>query len=422
MMSTNSAPRIATRENQLYVTILSTPSERIATSIAEQLAELLCTNIWVLDEQQAVLASKILLELGRDFDPNNCAAHTHMLRARFQRNEYCGTVIIDTPVNGEVISPRLAHALIDMAIDRALSVDLSSQPSHRKKACIFQLLQGAAADDAMILHEAKQLGLDLDTPRAVLLIDAKEYILGAYPPERGELDEPRERRRAQVVISSIVSFFHLPNDTICTYIGDGEIVVLKASNTKNLLPWVEPGVMLNDDRSTWANLAALKQAGEALLQHLQGDISSAISIGIGRYHPGTGGIAHSYQDARAALAVGRRYDRKYGVHCLNRLGTAAFVGIADEQTKQELAAHLLSPLDHEPELLDTLQVYFAQNCCPCETARRLVIHRNTLTYRLQKVALLTGLDPRRFDDATQIHLALLLRSFSPSARPAEARH
>ena len=92
------------------------------------------------------------------------------------------------------------------------------------------------------------------------------------------------------------------------------------------------------------------------------------------------------------------------------------------RVRKELAAHLLSPLDHEPELLDTLQVFFAQNCCPSETARRLVIHRNTLTYRLQKVALLTGLDPRRFDDATQIHLALLLRSFGASASQAEVRH
>jgi carbohydrate diacid regulator len=273
-------------------------------------------------------------------------------------------------------------------------------------------LQGAGADDTTILQEARLLGLELATPRAVLLIDAKAYILESYPHEQGEVDETREQRRAQLVISSIVSFFHLPNDTICTYIGNGEIVVLKASNTKNLLPWVERGVMLDDDHSTWANLAALKQAGEALLQHLQGDISSPVSIGIGRYHPGAGGIAHSYQDARAALAVGRRYDSTCGVHCLNRLGIAAFVGISDEKTKQELAAHLLSPLDHEPELLDTLQVFFAQNCCPSATARRLVIHRNTLTYRLQKVTLLTGLDPRRFDDATQIHLALLLRACS----------
>ena len=44
------------------------------------------------------------------------------------------------------------------------------------------------------------------------------------------------------------------------------------------------------------------------------------------------------------------------------------------------------------------------------TAYRLGIHRNTLNYRLDKVATLTGLDPHRFDDAVQIRLALELRS------------
>ena len=54
-------------------------------------------------------------------------------------------------------------------------------------------------------------------------------------------------------------------------------------------------------------------------------------------------------------------------------------------------------------------------CAACEyrpslAATELSIHRNTLSYRLDKIASLTGLDPRRFDDAVQIRLALLLRS------------
>jgi carbohydrate diacid regulator len=160
----------------------------------------------------------------------------------------------------------------------------------------------------------------------------------------------------------------------------------------------------------WANLAALKRAGEALLAHLHREISTSISLGIGRYHPNLEGIARSYQDAHAALSLGRCCHDENRAHCLDALGTAAFVGIPDQRTKIELASHLLSPLDHEPELIETLRVFFAENCCPSTTASRLIIHRNTLTYRLQKVVLLTGLDPRNFDEATQIHLALLLRS------------
>jgi carbohydrate diacid regulator len=100
------------------------------------------------------------------------------------------------------------------------------------------------------------------------------------------------------------------------------------------------------------------------------------------------------------------------VYCLDDLGVAAFVGIADEATKIDLAKHLLSPLDQEPELIDTLRVFFEENCYPSSTASQLSIHRNTLSYRLDKIASLTGLNPRQFDDAIQIRLALLLRSLS----------
>lgn len=88
---------------------------------------------------------------------------------------------------------------------------------------------------------------------------------------------------------------------------------------------------------------------------------------------------------------------------------AAFIGIADERTKQDLAAHLLSPLDHEPDLLATLLVFFDSDCNASTTATRLSIHRNTLGYRFDKIASRTGLDPRHFDHAVQIRLALLLR-------------
>ena len=103
------------------------------------------------------------------------------------------------------------------------------------------------------------------------------------------------------------------------------------------------------------------------------------------------------------------------MHGLDGLGVAAFVGVSDERTKIELATYLLSPLDHEAELIDTLHGFFEENCCPSSTAKRLSIHRNTLGYRLDKITSLTGAGPRRFDDAGQIRVALPLPALSASA-------
>jgi carbohydrate diacid regulator len=134
------------------------------------------------------------------------------------------------------------------------------------------------------------------------------------------------------------------------------------------------------------------------------------SVGIGCYHKVLGGLSRSHEDARAALSLGCRLHGDRGVHCLDALGTAAFIGVSDEQTKLELAKYLLSPLDGEPELIATLETLFAENCHPMRAAQRLGVHRNTLGYRLDKIGLLTGMDPGLFERAVQIRLALLLRS------------
>ena len=161
-------------------------------------------------------------------------------------------------------------------------------------------------------------------------------------------------------------------------------------------------------------LGALKRAAAALVGRLEADTGARLDIGIGRYHRGLEGLAHSYADAQAALSLGRRFSlgrphRGGGVHCLDSVGIAAFVGVSDEHTKADLATFLLSPLDDEPELLRTLVCFFEHDCHPSCSARSLGVHRNTLSYRLEKIASLTGMDPRRFDDAVQIRLALVMR-------------
>lgn len=124
-------------------------------------------------------------------------------------------------------------------------------------------------DEATVLRYSKLLGLDLSPPRAVILIDASDYILVSSGSQHlQETVEARVRRRAQRVIGSVVGFFHLPNDTICAYIGDGEVAVLKASDTKNLVTWANSGDVLEQSNSSWANLTALNRAARSLLVRL----------------------------------------------------------------------------------------------------------------------------------------------------------
>ena len=379
----------------------------VARTLVEQLSQLLSVAVAVGDAQGTIVATSESAFYPVGSYIQDLAIGD--LRLPIYMNGQVGEVLIAKSSTGEVLSQRLAQTLVELMVNQITAAVPLAEQHELKNKFIHDLLRGSHLNEIKLLREGQLLGMDLTRPRAVILIDAANYILAM--PDREAFDPSAQIwRRSQRVVSSVVNFFHLPSDTICAYIGDGEVAVLKASSTQDLAPWTMGDDEPSHLNSSWANLTALKRAGAALLERLRNDTQTTIDIGIGRYHATLAGLAHSYQDARAALSLGQRFYGQNRVHCLDTLGIAAFVGISQERTKIDLAKYLLSPLDRELELLETLDVFFLENCCLSATAHRLCIHRNTLGYRLEKITSLTGLNPRRFEDAMQIRLALFLRS------------
>ncbi|MGC0423170.1 helix-turn-helix domain-containing protein [Embleya sp. AB8] len=72
-------------------------------------------------------------------------------------------------------------------------------------------------------------------------------------------------------------------------------------------------------------------------------------------------------------------------------------------------AELLTPLDHKPELLLTLETYLTHGRDRRATAATLHLHPNTVDYRIRRVTTLTGLSPNRVTDLHQLNAALVAR-------------
>jgi carbohydrate diacid regulator len=391
-------------------TTVATSFAYMAETVANRAASVLGANVVVVDEHEVLVARAS--PAGRDAVADLGDPPGMRLRIPIRLGGH--DVHLIAAGHEEPISPRLAQALIDLVVTQADAPRLPGQDDLRGKL-VRDLLAGRFVEEASVIREAQVLGMDLTRPRAVIVIDASEYILAPSAiRERG--DETSIRRRARDVIRHVVQFFHLPSAAICTYLGDGEVAILKASSSRDLAPWSDAASDGESQAASWANLPAQKRAGRALLTWLEQRTGTMIAIGIGRHHAGLAGLARSSQDAKAALSLGRKLGLPGNVYCLDDLGAAAFVGIPDQRTKLELAIRLLGPLDQEPDLLATLTTFFDRDCCPSDTARALAIHRNTLSYRLDKVTSLTGLDPRHFDDAIQIRLALLLRAVADDAK------
>lgn len=62
------------------------------------------------------------------------------------------------------------------------------------------------------------------------------------------------------------------------------------------------------------------------------------------------------------------------------------------------------------ELIETMHSFFKHNLNITDTANELYLHRNTLIYRLNKIAQLSNLDIRYFEDAFKMKILLLLKS------------
>lgn len=78
---------------------------------------------------------------------------------------------------------------------------------------------------------------------------------------------------------------------------------------------------------------------------------------------------------------------------------------------REHLVSLLDPLDHNPELLETLRRHIATELNRKRTAAQLHVHANTVDYRLERIAQLTGLDPRQPSDLWHLRSALVARTY-----------
>ncbi|OLT27730.1 hypothetical protein BJF79_42375 [Actinomadura sp. CNU-125] len=115
-----------------------------------------------------------------------------------------------------------------------------------------------------------------------------------------------------------------------------------------------------------------------------------------------GALAETVRRARLALRSRTLPD----VTTLHEREVAVLLADLPAPAAAAAAARILGPLPDE--LRRTLRAYFDHGRHAARAARELNVHRNTLVYRLGRVAALTGRDPRAFDDAVALRLALHL--------------
>ncbi len=142
--------------------------------------------------------------------------------------------------------------------------------------------------------------------------------------------------------------------------------------------------------------------------------SGLVATGISRPVQGLGGLREAYREAKDAVSIAYELGDKekttfYGDLKLYQL----LLALKDRSLShlRRFHAEILGPLvEHDTrkqsDLIRTLEGFFNANGNLAKAAENLDVHRNTLVYRLERIAELTDLDLDDADNRLILHLAL----------------
>ncbi len=129
------------------------------------------------------------------------------------------------------------------------------------------------------------------------------------------------------------------------------------------------------------------------------------------------GYATAFRVARGAAAL-RRDSGRGGLVDVGRLGLSALLlETGTPGALRRFAATVLQDVEaheerHGGDLLATLQAWLSAGCSTAAAAAALVVHRNTVTYRLGRIEQLTGRTLRDSSVRLELQLALTIREIA----------
>lgn len=297
-------------------------------------------------------------------------------------NEIVGVIGITGEPTKVIQFGKLVCMSAEMMMEQAELLNELSQNNRLKEEFVLSFIK-SDHQAANLTEWSRKLNVDLTLPRVVAIIEIDSGQLGIQTAMH-ELQNIQNELQS-ITKSKLVAIKSLT-----------EIVVLiPALNKFNR--WE-----LNDH----------KEKLEKLVAHIKESHQVDIRIALGNYfQQGIDKIARSYQTAKTAMIVGKqRLPNSRNYYYQELILPVLLHGLSHDWQAEELLLPLqkLKLSDSNGLLLKTLSTWFNHNLQNGHTSKALFIHRNTLEYRLNKIAKLTGLDLLKFDDRVLLYIALQL--------------
>ncbi|KAA8995506.1 CdaR family transcriptional regulator [Affinibrenneria salicis] len=373
---------------------------RLAQDIVARTMKIIDSNINVMDAHGKIIGSGdperlgalhegalLALSQGRVVDiDDGVARHLHGVRPG---------VNLPLRLDGEIVGVigltgnpgqlrqygELVCMTAEMMLEQTRLLHILAQDSRLREELVLNLIR---TDELLpaLTEWAQRLGVDLNQPRVVAVIEVDSGQLG--------VDSAMEE------LQQLQTLLTMPErDNLIAIVSLSEMVVLKPA--------------LNG-HARW-DVEEQRRRVDSLMSRMAESSRLRVRIALGNYFTGAGSIARSYRTARTTMAVGKQRMPAQRCYFYQDLMLPVLLdSLRGGWQAQELAQPLakLKAIDSNGLLRRTLNTWFRHNAQPGATAKALFVHRNTLEYRLNRIAELTGLDLANFDNRLLLYIALQL--------------
>lgn len=270
----------------------------------------------------------------------------------------------------------------EMMMEQTQLLQELSYDNRLKEELILTLIEKEVLPESMV-QWVKRLDINLQLPRVVCMIEVDSGQLG--------------------IDTAMSELQHLQNQV--QHVSKHNLVAIKSITELVIL------IPALNRYGRW-DLSEHKKKLEQLVITIKESTHLDIRISLGNYfeqHPYP--LVKSYQTAKTTMLIGKQRMPNIRNYYYQELILPVLLhGLSYDWQAEELLLPLkkLRMGDNNGVLQKTLQTWFKNNVQNGDTANELFIHRNTLEYRLNKIAKLTGLNLAKFDDRLLLYIGLQL--------------
>ena len=161
----------------------------------------------------------------------------------------------------------------------------------------------------------------------------------------------------------------------------------------------------------------LKAVLKRIIENAERKHHICLKAGIGSSVEYLEDVKSSRREAAEAVKVALVSDTEERIFFYKEQGIYTFISkVTDSRFLDDYVVKNIGKLIDADEinngsLCETLESFLNHNCNVKETAQSLIIHRNTLNYRLNKIRELLGVDFENLDTCLELKLAFMIRSY-----------